>query len=223
LREGCIRVRNAIFVSLLLVFLIISAGCTVYEKEEDHPVFDATPSPPQPAPVSPVSPAPPVPAPAPKPVSVNPATGYPMENLTPEVTAVPQPYQHLMRYHQVYSQQFRLMYRLEGPYGLEIVCNQAPLRIQFDSSPDHTNPQLSYAYWELTDMETGDIIRDGGFSGRHSTQKKQVLDIPKTGSFHLNLYGARINVRVTVLSPHAGDLVVLQPQAASPEEEEYYW
>jgi hypothetical protein len=115
------------------------------------------------------------------------------------------------------------MYNLEGPYGLEIVCNEAPLRIQFESNPDHKNLRLSYAYWELTDIETGEVIEEGGFSLKHSTQKTQIITLLRTGNFHLNLYGARINVKITVLSPHAADIVLQQPQITSPDEEEYYW
>ena len=146
-----------------------------------------------------------------------------MENLTPEVTAVPQPNHPLIRYYPVYSQQYRLLYNLEGPYGLEMVCNEAPIKIEFESNPDHTNPRLSYAYWQLTDMETGDVIEEGGYGREHSTQEKQTLDIFRTGTFHLNLYGARIGVTVIVLSPHAADMIPRQPQFTSPDEEEYYW
>jgi len=217
------RVRNGIIVSFFMVLLIISAGCTVYEKEEEYPVFDDTIYTPPPPPVSPVSSASPVQTPAPVPVSVNPSAGYSMENLTPDITAVPQPNHPLRRYYPVYSQQYRLMYNLEGPYGLEIVCNEAPLRIQFESNPDHENLRLSYAYWELTDIETGEVIEEGGFSLKHSTQKTQTINLLRTGRFHLNLYGARINVKITVLSPHAADMVLQQPQFTSPDEEEYYW
>jgi hypothetical protein len=217
------RVRNGIIVNFFLVLLIISAGCTVYEKEEEYPVFDDTiytsPSPP----VSPASPAPPVQTQVAIPVSVNPSTGYSMENFTPEITSVPEPNPPLRGYYPVFSQQYRLMYNLEGPHGLEIVCNEAPIRIQFESNPDHENIRLSYAYWELTDIETGEVIEEGGFSLKDSTQKTQTITLLRTGTFHLNLYGARINVKVTVLSPHAADLVLQQPQITSPDEEEYYW
>ncbi len=227
------QVRNGIIVSVFLVLLIISARCTVYEKEEIsdkepdlydeiaqrmvQPVQDVVD---RFIPQTGVALSQP---PSIVPVSVNPAIGYSMENLTPEVTAVPQPNPPLLRYYQVYSQQYRLLYNLEGPYGLEIICNEAPIRIQFESNPDHTNPRLSYALWELTDMETGEVIEEGGYGREYIATGKQTLDIRRPGSFHLNLYGARIEVKVTVLSPHAADLVLQQPQITSPDEEEYYW
>ncbi|GAA5261466.1 hypothetical protein [Methanocalculus sp. MC3] len=229
------RVRNEIIVSLFLVFLIISAGCTVYEKEEVslkepdlyddiaqrlvQPVQDVVD---RFIPQTGVSTSLP---PSSVPVSVNPVTGYSMENFTPDITAVPQPNPPLIRYYPVYSQQYRLLYNLEGPYGLEMVCNEAPIRIELESNPDHTNPRLSYALWELMDMETGEVIEEGGYGREYIATGKQTLDIRRPGSFHLNLYGARINVKVTVLSPHAADMVLQQPQITSPyeDEEEYYW
>jgi hypothetical protein len=221
------RVPKWIIICIFLVCFIISAGCTVYEKEKDQPATDPylslSPNP-QASPIGSVSLENPAQTQAAKPVSINPATGYPMESFTPEVTAVMQPNPSLMKYNPVYSQQYRLMFNLEGPYGLEIVCNEAPLRILFDSNPDNENPRLSYAYWQLTDMETEEVIEEGGYGREHSTQKKQTLDIFRTGTFHLNLYGARIDVKVIVLSPHAADIIPRQPRITSPsEDEEDYW
>ncbi|MDO9540214.1 MAG: hypothetical protein Q7J09_09480 [Methanocalculus sp.] len=224
-------VHKGMATAIILILFIASAGCTVYEKEDEYegdsglydtiiqtivdPVRDLygdAASEPTPTSVS-----------SEVPIIVKPAEGYSVEHFTPEITAASRPEETMSIYTPVYSERYSLLYRINGPYGLEIICNEAPFRITFESDPEYEDPRLSYAYWQLTTIETGDLIETGGFSLKHSTEKEQIMTIRDTGRYHLNLYGARIDVKVIISSQHAGGIAIVPIVPDSGPEYDEYW
>ena len=122
---------------------------------------------------------------------------------------------------------FRGSYELKNNnVGLLANVTDAPLIIDFHVNPGSSN--VNDCFFELTvrDNSTGTIVGEEGYGRLYSVDVDKHLVFRYPGIYHLNLYGNRVTVTLSVKEGVEGDQWLMYTpiptpaQAAPPEEEE---
>jgi hypothetical protein len=98
---------------------------------------------------------------------------------------------------QVFSATYTMNYQ---SIGLLATITEEPLVIEFSTSPKHESPHRAFLIITVTDPETGEGIAEDGFNRVYSSESPKQMVIRKPGHYHINLYGALVDVDITILA-----------------------
>ena len=105
--------------------------------------------------------------------------------------------------------------------GLLANITRAPFIVDFHVDPGSDNPNDCFFRLTIRDNSTNKIIAEDGYGLIYSNDVDKHMVIRAPGNYHLNLYGNRIKVTISIRTGTEGDSWVLYTPVSTPAQVVY--
>jgi hypothetical protein len=119
---------------------------------------------------------------------------------------------------EIYRNTYDLQYR---NVGLLANVTRVPFIIDFHVDPASNNPNDCFFRLTVRDNSTNKIIAENGYGSLYSNDVDKHMVIRAPGDYHLNLYGNRITVTISIRTATGGDEWVLYTPVPTPVQPVY--
>ena len=119
---------------------------------------------------------------------------------------------------EIYRNTYDLQYR---NVGLLANITRAPFIIDFHVDPTSNNPNDCFFRLTVRDNSTNKIIAENGYGLLYSNDVDKHMVIRAPGDYHLNLYGNRVTVTISIRTGTEGDEWVMYTPVATPTQVVY--
>jgi hypothetical protein len=177
------QLSGPVLVSLLLICLLLSAGCTGPAENAGRPGTTPAPAATTPA-TGPVVPADAYPPAEPYEIDPRFVRNNPGYRVDPAL------------FTEVYHDRFTMNY---NSIGLLATVDEAPLVIDFSVIPGNRDPVYSFFILTVRHGDSREVVGQEGYARTFSTENPKRLVFMSPGKYHLNLYGTLVDVDLKIL------------------------